>query len=291
MYLEHFGLSRAPFTITPNTESFFEEGQRGEILSGLQYAVMESEGITKVVGEVGAGKTMLCRMLPTTLTKEPIDWVYLAHPSMTPINMLTMIARELGMDEDLIDDKPCLMHEIHACLLERYAQGRRVVVLVEEAQSISLESLEEIRYLSNLESEEHKLIHIVLFGQPELDRNLSKQEIRQLNDRIVHQFYLDAFTPELVYRYLNFRLRCCDYKGPDLFSKKVAKRICTYANGLIRRTNIIAEKCLLAAFSQGRHEITEKDAKYAAQDCQLRSPRFGGLLSKLKLSHAPTRYH
>src|SRR5574340_925 len=179
MYLTHFGLSQPPFRITAHTEFFYGGGHRGAILDALIYAIRQGEGIVKVSGEVGSGKTMLCRMLQERLPAE-VETVYLANPSVSPDEILHAIAFEMQLSLPRDAERLEVMQALQEYLVERHAQGRQVVVFVEEAQSMPLETLEEIRLLSNLETQHYKLLQIVLFGQPELDRNLSSPEIRQL---------------------------------------------------------------------------------------------------------------
>ncbi len=272
MYLEYFGLAKPPFRITPDTHVFFEGSHRGPTLHALCYALANGEGITKVVGEVGTGKTMLCRMLPNTLGDD-IDWVYIAHPSLSPEQILQEVARELGLKVSDYPDKLMVMRQLHTTLLERHANNRRVVVLVEEAQEMPLETLEELRLLSNLETDEHKLLQIVLFGQPELDEKLSSRKIRQLRERITHSLYLPPLQLPDIHAYLNFRIRASGYKGPDLFSPGVAETIEKYSHGLIRRINILADKALLAAYAKDSYNLTPKDIKQAAKDSQYEPKR------------------
>tara|TARA_R110002073_G_scaffold207818_1_gene368063 strand:+ start:494 stop:1432 length:939 start_codon:yes stop_codon:yes gene_type:complete len=267
MYLEYFGLSKPPFRITPDTHVFFEGSDRGPTLNALIYAIGNGEGIIKVVGEVGTGKTMLCRMLPTKFNSN-IDWVYLAHPSLSPDQILQEVARELGLEIGPYPDKLLVMRQLQTTLLARYADNRRVVVLVEEAQEMPLETLEELRLLSNLETDEHKLLQIVLFGQPELDENLAARKIRQLRERITHSLYLAPLHLADTHAYLNFRIRASGYTGPDLFSLKVAEAIDKYSHGLIRRINILADKALLTAYARGSYDLTSEDIKFAAEDSQ-----------------------
>jgi len=274
MYLQFYGLQYAPFRITPDTRVFFEGENRGAILQALCYAIEQGEGITKVVGEVGTGKTMLCRMLPHKL-EQGIDWVYLAHPSLSPEHTLYAIASELGLSLSEDTDKLVVMHQLHQELLTRHANNKKVVVLIEEAQGMPIETLEEIRLLSNLETDESKLLQIVLFGQPELDEKLSAWGIRQLRERITHSIDLPPLSVRDIHSYLNFRLRLSGYKGTDLFSMKMAKIINRYAQGLTRRINIIADKSLMLAYSQGRYQLKTTDIHSAALDSnfdQLVSP-------------------
>lgn len=265
MYQEHFGLSRPPFKITPDTSLFYGGNQRGAMLEALVYAIKSGEGIIKVVGEVGSGKTMLCRMLEVRLSDE-VDVVYIANPSLSPDNILHVIAHELQLEVSNETSKVDIMHRIQAHLLKKHAANRQVVLFVEEAQSMPIETLEEIRLLSNLETDENKLLQMVLFGQPELDEKLSVPHIRQLKERITHSFNLSPFPPEDTLQYLNFRLRAVGYKGPDIFNKKTAGAIKKYSRGLTRRINIIADKSLLAAFSEGSHSVIRSHVKSAAQD-------------------------
>jgi type II secretory pathway predicted ATPase ExeA len=269
MYQEHFGLTRPPFKITPDTSLFFEGSQRGAALDALIYAIRSGEGIIKVVGEVGSGKTMLCRMLELRLSSD-MDIIYIANPSLSPDNILHVIAHELNLDVSNEMSKVDVMQKIQAHLLKKHAGNRQVVLFVEEAQSMPIETLEEIRLLSNLETDENKLLQMVLFGQTELDEKLSSPDIRQLKERITYSFNLLPFLPDDILQYLNFRLRAVGYKGPDLFNKKTAGVVKKYSDGLTRRINIIADKSLLAAFCEGSHTVTSSHIKSAAQDSEFR---------------------
>ncbi len=269
MYQEHFGLTRPPFKITPDTSLFYEGSQRGAALGALTYAIKSGEGIIKVVGEVGSGKTMLCRMLEVRLSNE-VDLVYIANPSLSPDNILHVIAHELQLDVNNEMSKVDVMQRIQAHLLAKHASNRQVVLFVEEAQSMPIETLEEIRLLSNLETDENKLLQMVLFGQPELDNKLAMPQIRQLKERITHSFHLSPFLQDDTLQYLNFRLRAVGYKGPDLFNKKTAGIVKKYSAGLTRRINIIADKSMLAAFSEGGHTITPAHVKTAAIDSEFK---------------------
>ena len=273
MYMEFFGLNKTPFRITPDTHVFFEGSDRGALLEALCYAIMHGEGIVKVVGEVGSGKTMLCRMLPNTL-QEGVDWVYLAHPRLQPEQMLQEIARELDIPVTPNSDKLTVMRELQTSLLARHSRNHHVVVLVEEAQEMPLETLEELRLLSNLETDEYKLLQIVLFGQPELDENLSGRKIRQLRERITHSLYLQPLQLDDIQAYLNFRMRACGFKDDDLFNRHIAKSIQKYSHGLIRRINILADKVLLSAYAEQRKLLTCEDVERAALDSQYTTNRW-----------------
>lgn len=270
MYQEHFGFNRPPFKITPDTSLFFEGSQRGAALDALIYAVTSGEGIIKVVGEVGSGKTMMCRMLEVRLG-DKVDVVYIANPSLSPDNILHVIAHELGLEVDNKSSKLDVMQQIQTYLLQKHIADRQVVLFVEEAQSMPIETLEEIRLLSNLETEHNKLLQMVLFGQPELDEKLAQAQIRQLKERITHSFYLEPFPPKDILEYLNFRLKNVGYHGPDVFNQKTANAIEKYSGGLTRRINILADKALMASFSEGGHEVTTKHVRTGAIDSDFKS--------------------
>ena len=268
MYLEHFGLREAPFRITPHTEFFFAGANRGATLEALIYAITHDEGIVKVSGEVGSGKTMLCRMLLEKLP-EQVETVYLANPSLSRDEILFAIAEELQapLPEGRIH---LLLRNLQERLLEIYATGRQVVVLIDEAHAMPPETLEEVRLLSNLESNRHKLLQIVLFGQPELDERLSETNMRQLKERITHNFALEPLHRKDIAGYLMFRLRAAGYHGPDLFTPNAIQLISQASEGLTRRINILADKALLSAFSESSHQIDSKQVKAAIRDAQFK---------------------
>ncbi|MCP4335432.1 MAG: AAA family ATPase [Gammaproteobacteria bacterium] len=265
MYEEYFGLERPPFKITPDTSLFYDGGKRGDILAALVYAIHRGEGIVKVVGEVGSGKTMLCRMLQLKLP-ETVEIVYIANPSVSADDILFVIAHELSLRVVKEASKHEVMHMLQDYLLQRHMENKQVVLFVEEAQGMPLDTLEEIRLLSNLETDENKLLQIILFGQPELDQNLAQQSIRQLRERITHSFELEPLTRDEIHNYLNFRMRQVGYTGPELINNTVAKKVEQHSAGLLRRINIIADKILLSAFAEGTHNLSSKHVTAAVND-------------------------
>ncbi|MDR0578024.1 MAG: AAA family ATPase [Candidatus Accumulibacter sp.] len=272
MYLEHFGLREAPFGITPHTEFFFAGANRGATLEALIYAIAHDEGIVEVSGEVGSGKTMLCRMLLERLP-EHVETVCLATPSLSREDILHVIAGELSV-EPAGPRAHQMMDALRERLLEIHAAGRRVVAMIDEAHAMPAETLEEIRLLSNLESSRHKLLHIVLFGQPELDERLAEKDMRQLKDRITHHFALEPLRRSDVGGYLAFRMRAAGYRGPDVFTPCAVRLIAWASHGLTRRINVLADKSLLAAFSGGEHRVGVRQARAAIRDARL-SPMDG----------------
>jgi type II secretory pathway predicted ATPase ExeA len=265
MYEDYFGLERPPFKITPDTSLFYDGGKRGDILAALVYAIHRGEGIIKVVGEVGSGKTMLCRMLQLRLP-DTVEIVYIANPSVSAEDILFVIAHELSLPVSKDASKHEVMHLLQDYLLQRHMENKQVVLFIEEAQGMPLDTLEEIRLLSNLETDENKLLQIILFGQPELDQNLAQQSIRQLRERITHNFQLEPLTQDEIHNYLNFRMREVGYTGPELINSTVAKKVEQHSEGLVRRINIIADKILLSAFAEGTHSLTSKHVTAAVND-------------------------
>ncbi len=276
MYLEHFGLTEAPFRITPHTDFFFEGANRGATLEALLYAITHDEGIVKVSGEVGSGKTMLCRVLMERLPQN-VETIHLANPSLSRDEILFALADELRIN--LATNRVnAVLRALQEHLIELYANGRQVVVLIDEAHAMPAETLEEIRLLSNLESNRHKLLQIVLFGQPELNDILRRTEMRQLKERITHNFSLEPLVRSDVAQYISFRMRAAGYKGPDVFSPAALKRIAGASLGLTRRINILCDKALLAAFAGNTHLITASHVNAAIRDAEFRGasfPRYG----------------
>jgi MSHA biogenesis protein MshM len=270
MYYEFFGLTQPPFKITPDTDVFFEGGNRGAILEALLYAIANGEGIIKVTGEVGSGKTMLCRVLQTRLP-ENVETVYLANPSVTPDEILHAIAFEMHVSIPRDAGRLQVMHALNSYLLERHSQKKQVVVFIEESQAMPISTLEEVRLLSNLETQQHKLLQIVLFGQPELDLSLRQPQIRQLRERITHSFSLAPLNEKDVKAYLRFRLRAAGYHGPDLFGSRVISYMTRASGGLSRRINLVADKALLAAFADGTHNVSLAHVKAAVADSEFSS--------------------
>lgn len=271
MYLEHFGLTEPPFRITPVTVFFFSGANRGEILDALIYSISEVEGIIKVSGEVGSGKTMLCRMLLEKLPKH-IETIYLANPSLSREEMLYAIADGLGLNIEG-ERVGIIMQNIQNRLEEKAREGKRIVVLVDEAHAMPPDTLEELRLLYNLQVGNAKLLQIVLFGQPELNAKLDQPNMRQLKDRIVHHFHMQPLSRNILESYLMFRMRAAGYHGPNIFSPHAIKLIASASNGLMRRVNILADKSLLAAFVEDIHDIEARHVQAAMRDSELGSAR------------------
>ena len=266
LYLEHFGLSEPPFRITPHTDFFFDGADRGATLEALIYAILHDEGIVKVSGEVGSGKTMLCRVLMERLPAH-VETIYLATPSLARDEILHAIADDL--DLKLSGERTTVaLRELQEHLIRLYAAGRRVVILVDEAHVMPEETLEQVRLLSNLDSNRHKLLQMVLFGQPELDATLAKPSLRQLRDRVTHSFRMRPLAAPEVANYVSFRMRAAGYRGPEIFTPRALALVARASAGLTRRINILCDKALLAAFTESSHAISDKHVRAAIADSE-----------------------
>jgi len=287
MYLRHFGLRTAPFGITPDPAFFYAGNTRGELLDALLYAVMQGEGIIKLTGEVGSGKTMLCRMLAERLPPR-VDVLYLLNPRLEPDEVLHAIAAELGLELDGCR-ADAVLRAVHGELIARHAAGRQVLLLAEEAQAMPGATLEALRLLTNLETASHKLLQIVLFGQPELQHTLDLPQFRQLKERITHSFTVPRLPQALLDDYLACRLAAAGRMAPLVFTPAALRRLARAAHGIVRRVNILADKALLAAFADDAQQISARHVRLAIADSPFHRPPWhagkllAGALSALML--------
>lgn len=267
MYLKHFGLNEPPFKITPVTSFFFSGANRGEILDALIYAIAGSEGIIKVTGEVGSGKTMLCRMLLERLPLH-VEPVYLANPSLSREEMLYAIADSfnLSLEGQRVN---IILQTIQNLLEKKLAEGKRVVILVDEAHAMPLDTLEELRLIYNMQVGDQKLLQIVLVGQPELNDKLDQPNMRQLKDRIIHHFAIRPIEQGAIESYLMFRMRTAGFRGSNIFSPKAIELMDQASQGLLRRINILADKSLLAAFVEDSNTVEPHHVQEAMRDSDL----------------------
>lgn len=268
MYLAHFGLTEAPFRITPHPDFFYAGAQRGEILAALRYALSYEDGIIKVTGEVGTGKTMLLRMLIEQLPADVLP-VWLANPGLTPDDLLQSIATQIGAGSGTATAPGALLDAIQHRLIALFADGRRAVALVDEAHAMSSAALDQIRLLSNLETPRQKLLQIVLFGQPELDEILATRRMRPLRERITHHFVLTPLNRREQDAYVAHRLHAAGYRGRMPFTRPALWALARAARGMTRRVNILADKALLAAFSEATHDVGFRHVRLAIRDAGL----------------------
>ena len=268
MYLRHFSLREAPFSITPDAAYFYPHEGAQAALNTLLVALRSGEGFLKIVGEVGCGKTVLCRQLLHTLQGECVT-AYIPNPDLGPKDLLLALAQELGLKLPQSATRHRLLDALYQCLLGHAAQGRSVVVCIDEAQVIPLRTVESLRLLSNLETEKRKLLQLVLLGQPELDRKLARVEIRQLLQRITFSEYLGPMAAVRVPAYLRHRLAIAAIDSStdlDLFEPGAAQAIAHYSAGVPRLVNVLANKCLMLAYGENRHRVPQAQVRLAAED-------------------------
>ena len=264
LYLDHFGLKKPPFKITPDLDFFFAGGRRGDILTALLHVARHEEGIITVVAEVGSGKTLISRLMISQLGND-VCTVYLSNPCFSRDEILSAIARDLGLT-DLPASTEARLSALHNELLRRHALGQRVLLVVDEAHAMPPESLEEVRLLSNLETGSHKLVNIMLFGQPELDTLLAERRLRQVRDRVIHRFELEFLPPTEASAYIDHRLRAAGWKGGVLFSAKAMALLVKESGGRARRINLLADKALLGAYAAGAQTVELTHVQAALQE-------------------------
>lgn len=264
MYKNFYGLDQIPFGLTPNTSLYYGLPPHEEALEVLKTALESGEGIIKVTGEVGTGKTMVLRLFLSQLS-DNIELIYIPNPVLSPSELKLTLARELELSYDS-SNLFALSDDINKKLLELNKAQKKVLMVIDEAQALPDETLEAIRLLGNLETEYDKMIQIVLFGQPELDLQLAKPNLRQLRQRISFSYGLRPLNSDEVYAYLNYRMSCAGYDGREIFSRKIATRIQKSCNGIPRLINIVANKCLLLAYGYGERFITKKMLSEALTD-------------------------
>jgi len=268
MYLEHYALNAPPFSITPDTAFAFCSRAQQEALNTLLLAIAGGEGFIKITGEVGTGKTLACRRLLAALAQEAevYDSAFIPNPCITPRTLLLSVAGELRLELPANAPEHDLLGALHRALIAAAERNRRVVICLDEAQAMPVEALEALRLLSNLETEKRKLMQVVLFGQPELDRRLSRPELRQLASRIGFQYRLGALTPQETGPYLAHRLRVAGRTGAELFDTRAALLVHAVARGVPRLINMVAHKSLLLAYGEGAGRVAPHHVRAAAAD-------------------------
>lgn len=286
MYLRHFGLREPPFGLTPDTSFFFACTSYQEALNTLLVAARNGEGFIKITGEVGHGKTLLCRKFLATLNQgrqattligtqdQAVDapsaprfiTAYIPNPYLEPRSLLLALAEEFRVPLEKDADQHLLLKGLTRALLDCARNGQRALVCLDEAQAMPLESLEVLRLLTNLETEKRKLLQVVLFGQPELNERLQHHSIRQLRQRISFQYDLQGLNRDELERYLRHRLAVAGFTGETLLSRGAVSKLHRITGGTPRLVNIIAHKALMLAFGEGRQRVLPKHIRDAATD-------------------------
>ncbi|MBL8631143.1 MAG: AAA family ATPase [Rhodospirillaceae bacterium] len=264
-YLAHFGLREHPFTLTPNTNQYYPVDKHVEIIQSIQFGIARNTGILKVVGDVGTGKTMLCRLLLRKLVTDNDAVAYLNAPQVDPDSIVGLVCAEFGLENGT---KAQMLQALNAFLLEQHALGRNAVLIVDEAQALGAAGLEAVRLLSNLETERSKLLQIVMFGQSELDDLLAQPNLRQINQRIGFSFNTGPLSLDEAVHYMTHRVKCSRVEGVDfpVFNDAAMAAIARAAAFVPRVINILADKALLVAYGDGAIQVGENHAEAAIDD-------------------------
>jgi MSHA biogenesis protein MshM len=266
MYAAHFNLAQTPFSLTPDTEFYVGLPQHNAALAVLNTALNAGEGFIKISGEVGTGKTLLCRLL---LKQAPPDWqlAYLPDPSVTPLELRWALAAELGLKHSANIDACQLLQLLQRQLILLAQSGKKIILVIDEAQALPDDTLESLRLLTNLETERRKLLQVVLFGQPELDQRLASQQFRQLRQRISFAYTLPVMSPAQIRYYVRQRLIIAG-ATPALFSRLALAAISRYSRGIPRLVNLLAHKGLMLAYGEGKSRVSNRHIRFAAQDTE-----------------------
>lgn len=263
-----YGIQEMPFSLVPNTQFYVGLPSHNECFSMLLFAIASGDGFIKVTGEVGTGKTLLCRRLLNTLDEGQFYSAYIPNPRLNPVELKRAVAKELQVPELgwVSDDN--LLDAINKRLIELALANKKVVLVIDEAQALPEESLEELRLLTNLETETNKLMQIVLFGQPELDEILAQHHFRQLRQRITFSHSLSRLNKTGIGQYIQHRMNVAGYNGEPVFDRSSISLLHKATLGTPRLINIVCGKALLIAFGKGQQRVKKAMVKSALNDTE-----------------------
>jgi len=268
MYEKFFGFREKPFKLVPNPAYLFLSKSHEEALAHLNYALAQGDGFVEITGEVGTGKTTLCRAFLENLDSSTVA-AYIFNPKLGPKQLIKTINDELGIPYDA-DNTKDLIDKLNAFLMRKKSEGKKVILLIDEAQNLSKNVLEQLRLLSNLETSQDKLLQIILVGQPELSDMLDSHELRQLGQRITLRYHLTPLSfPETV-EYIKYRINIAARKAGVKIDRTAFRRIYRYSRGIPRVINIACDRALLTAFGLNQHKITGTTAQVSIQELSTR---------------------
>ncbi|HUF92193.1 MAG TPA: AAA family ATPase, partial [Candidatus Limnocylindria bacterium] len=272
MYASHFGLTERPFSLAPDPRYLFLSDGHREALAHLLYGLGEGGGFVQLTGEVGTGKTTVCRTLLDQLPPE-VDVAMIFNPRLTSAELIATVCDELRVAYPAgTTSLKVLVDALSRALLDAHARGRRTVLIIDEAQNLSMEVLEELRLLTNLETTRDKLLQVILIGQPELGELLQRRELRQLSQRVTARYHLRPFSVRETRAYVQHRLAVAGRYTP-LFSDAALRVAHARAAGVPRLINSVCDRALLGAFSRGKRHVTAGIARRAAAEVLGRGPR------------------
>ncbi len=270
MYRGHFGLREAPFSLTPDTAFFFAHQSAQAALNTLLVALRSGEGFVKIVGEVGCGKTLLCRRLLAALSEDS-ETAYIPNPALDARTMLLAVCEELSIPIDASASAHRAVKDLERGLLGYAQRGRNVVLIIDEAQAIPDRTVELLRLMSNIETEKRKLLQIVLFGQPELDARLAQPHLRQLLQRITFSERIQPLSASEVGAYVDYRLQVAG-AAHELFDHAAIAELTRRSRGVPRLINVIAHKAMMVAFGEGAPGVRSSHVALAADDTAAARP-------------------
>ena len=287
MYLEHFNLTERPFSITPDPRFLYMSARHREALAHLLYGLGDGGGFVQLTGEVGTGKTTICRCLLEQIP-DNVDLALVLNPKVTAIELIATVCDELGVSYDEKDvSVKSLTDVLNRYLLDAYARGRHTVLIIDEAQNLSADVLEQVRLLTNLETSTQKLLQIILIGQPELRTLLAREDMRQLAQRVTARYHLKPISREETSAYIKHRLQICGTSQP-VFNKRAVDRIQHLSGGIPRLINVLCDRSMLGAYVEGKKQVDTRVVKKAAHEVlaldgeeQVRSNRLPVLLAAL----------
>lgn len=266
MYQDFFELREMPFHITPNPRFLFLSPTHHEALQHLRYGIEERKGFIVVTGEVGCGKTTLCRSLLNELEEHGnYETALVLNPRLSETELLITLLRELG-EEGRIRDKSDLLNQLNSVLLDRIARNREIILIIDEAQNLSFEVMEQLRLISNLETDEQKLLQIILFGQPELKQKLNERRLRQFRQRILVYYDLTPLSLTETQLYVQHRISKAGSNGRPLFTARAYRRLHRASKGVPRVINNICDKALLSAYIRRSDTVNWWDMRRAIRD-------------------------
>ncbi len=269
MYQHYYGLREMPFSITPDPQFLFLSPTHQEALQHLRYGVEQKKGFIVLTGEVGCGKTTLCRKLLEELDPEHYETALVLNPRLTETQLLRVILMELG-EGNPMGDLQDLLHQLNTRLLDLIHRGKSIVLIIDESQNLEFDTLEHVRLLSNLETDTQKLLQIVLIGQPELKDKLKQKRMRQLAQRILVFYDLEPLTEDETTAYIQHRLTTAGSNGRPRFSARASRKVYRITYGVPRLINNLCDKAILAAYVRDKDEVTWWDVRRAARELKIR---------------------
>jgi general secretion pathway protein A len=287
MYAAYFGLKQEPFSIAPDPRLLFMSEQHREALAHLLYGVQGGGGFVLLTGEIGTGKTTVCRSFLEQVPPH-VNLAYIFNPKLTAVELLETVCHEFGVAVTAPAQRAATAKDhvdaLNAFLLQSHAAGRNNVLVIDEAQNLAPEVLEQLRLLTNLETSERKLLQIILIGQPELRDMLARPELEQLAQRVIARYHLQALREDESAQYVRHRLEVCGLERPLPFDRAALRRVHAASGGVPRRINLLCDRALLGAYASGQGQVTRRIVNRAAAEVFPRTAAQGGSGSRTVLA-------